>query len=255
MLQAHAVGGCMHFGHSNIATDWWAFSWWNWSQKEPTMRFTRTADLQGSNLTTQRLEAFSDGVFAIAITLLILDIRLPEPVHGAQKTLAAALLAIWPSYVAYVLSFVVIGIYWVNHHYIFKLYRHTDHMFNLLNVFFLLCISFLPFPTAVLGKYMLDVTARQAAVTFYTSGLLLPAVAWFLKWLYASHHQRLIDRRLAPEFVRHLTWQYGLSNMLYVTAVIASWINPLAGLVIDAGLAFLYLLPSKPPVYRDQPVS
>jgi hypothetical protein len=151
MLQAHAVGGCMHFGHSNIATDWWAFSWWNWSQKEPTMRFTRTADLQDSNLTTQRLEAFNDGVFAIAITLLILDIRLPEPVDGAQKTLAAAL--------------------------------------------------------------------------------------------------------LAPEFVRHLTWQYGLSNMLYVTAVIASWINPIAGLVIDAGLAFLYLLPSKPPVYRDQPVS
>jgi uncharacterized membrane protein len=218
------------------------------------MRFTRTADPQDSELTTQRLEAFSDGVFAIAITLLILDIRPPDLADGVHKTLAAALLAIWPSYVAYVLSFVVIGIYWVNHHYIFKIYQHTDHLFNLLNVFFLLCISFLPFPTAVLGKYTLDATACQAAVTFYTFGLLLPAVAWFLTWLYASHHYRLIDRRLAPEFVRHLTWQYGLSNVLYLTAVIASWINPVAGLVIAAGLAFLYLLPSKPPAYRDQPV-
>jgi Endosomal/lysosomal potassium channel TMEM175 len=121
-----------------------------------------------------------------------LEIRRPDLADGTHKTLAAVLLAIWPSYVAYVLSFVVIRIYWVNHHYIFKIYQHTDYVFNLFNVFLLLCISFLPFPTAVLGNYMLDVTARQAAVMFYTFGLLLPAVAWYLTWLYANHHYRLI---------------------------------------------------------------
>src|SRR5689334_5357770 len=164
---------------------------------------------QDVELNTQRMEAFSDGVFAIAITLLILEIKIPH-LHelGEGKTLAQALVELWPSYFAYLLSFLMIGIYWANHHYIFKLYKKTDHVFNLLNVFFLMCISFLPFPTAVLGDYVNNPQEQHTAVRLYAFGLWLPAFSWLLMWLYASYNYRLIDQRLVKKFVAYLNKQY-----------------------------------------------
>ncbi len=199
---------------------------------------------------TQRIEAFSDGVFAIAITLLILEIKVPH-LHGDEAgQLGGALLRLWPSYVAYLLSFVMIGIYWANHHYIFRFYRRTNHLFNLLNAFFLMCIAFLPFPTAVLAEYIADPQAGHTAIRFYALGLLLPAVGWFAIWLYASTGYRLIDPRLSPSFVNSLTRQYLLSNLLYVIAVAASWWNGRVSLAICVGLTLLYLGPPKEPGYR-----
>jgi uncharacterized membrane protein len=203
---------------------------------------------------TQRIEAFSDGVFAIAATLLILEIKAPHPHSGeggGAVNLAAALLAQWPAYMAYVLSFVQIGIYWANHHYIFRLYQRTDHLFNLLNVFFLLTISFLPFPTAVLGDYLTDPANQRSAVILYAFAFLLAALAWFLSWLYGSRDYRLIDRRLDPAFIRYLTRQYLLSNALYFGALIMAFFYPVASVVINIALTLLYLLPPKKPVYRD----
>jgi len=217
------------------------------------MRFVKQPNEQDSGLTTNRIEAFSDGVFAIAITLLILEIRLPTQAEASHASVAASLLAIWPSYFAYIFSFVTVGIYWVNHHYIFKIYQKTNHVFNLLNVFFLMCISFLPFPTQVLGSHLLDVSEQRTTISFYVFGLLLPALAWFLAWLYGSSNYRLIDTNLSPRFVRYLTRQYGLSVVLYLIALIVSLIQPLVGLAIAVGLTFLYLLPSKRPVYIDPP--
>jgi uncharacterized membrane protein len=98
---------------------------------------------------TARVEAFSDAVFAIAITLLVLEIRVPSPdVTGHGSTLLPALLRLWPSYLGYLISFVTIGVMWVNHHSMFVLIRQTDRYFLLLSVFFLMCIAFLPFPRA-----------------------------------------------------------------------------------------------------------
>src|SRR5687768_10043846 len=135
----------------------------------------RRASRDTDDLTTQRIEAFSDGVLAIAITLLILEIKVPQVAAEKGPTLGHSLIVLWPSYVAYVLSFMMIGIYWANHHYVFQLYQHTDHFFNLLNVLFLMCIAFLPFPTAVLGDYINHPPQRQIAISFYALGLLLPA--------------------------------------------------------------------------------
>lgn len=215
------------------------------------MRSMRQPNQPDSELTTNRIEAFSDGVFAIAITLLILEIRLPAQTGASHVSVAASLLAIWPSYFAYIFSFVTVGIYWVNHHYIFKIYQKTNHVFNLLNVFFLMCISFLPFPTEVLGSHLLDVSEQRTTIAFYVFGLLLPALSWFLMWLYGSSNYRLIDSNLSPRFVRYLTRQYGLSPAIYLVALVVSLIQPLVGLAIAVGLTFLYLLPSKPPVYVD----
>src|SRR5512147_724046 len=190
---------------------------------------------------TGRIEAFSDGVFAIAITLLILEVKVPHPSGGESIHLLAALLGIWPSYLALVLSFIMICIYWANHHYIFKLFDKTDHGLNLLNLLFLLCISFLPFPTAVLGDYLLDAANQTTAASFYAIGLLLPAAGWLLMWLYASRGQRLVLRRL--------TIQYIGSVALYALAVLVSLIEFRVGLAICIGLTLLYLRPPNIPAY------
>src|ERR1041384_791744 len=96
-----------------------------------------------TELTTHRIESFSDGVFAIAITLLVLEIKVPS-LSGNAHDLASALMGLWPSYFAYIFSFVMIGIHWVQHHYVFKLYERSDHNFALLNGLYLMCISFVP---------------------------------------------------------------------------------------------------------------
>lgn len=204
---------------------------------------------------TQRIEAFSDGVFAIAITLLILEIQVPQ-LHDAEAagnvlSLGSALLSLWPSYFGYTFSFLMIGIYWANHHYIFNLYERSDPVFVLLTLFFLMCISFLPFPTAVLAEYITDAQQRQTAITLYALGLLLPAFAWLLMWLYASRDHRLVNKNLDERFISHLTSQYVLSTGLYLLALLLSLWNGIVGLAVCVGLTLLYLLPQKKPVYRD----
>jgi uncharacterized membrane protein len=197
---------------------------------------------------TQRIEAFSDGVFAIAITLLIIEIGVPH--LTGEESLSDALRDLWPSYGAYVLSFVMIGIYWANHHSLFRLFVRTDHFFLMLNVFFLMAIAFLPFPTAVLGEYLNDSAERDSAVRLYALGLLLPALGWIVVWVYANA-RGLVDERLAPEYVRFLTVQYLLSNVLYASALGLSFIDPWVALTIVVGLTLLYLLPPRRPRYNS----
>jgi uncharacterized membrane protein len=199
-------------------------------------------DPAGTERETDRVEAFSDGVFAIAITLLILEIKIPHSA-GSATDLLKELLHLWPSYFAVVLSFVMIGIYWANHHYVFKLFEKTDHLLNLLNLLLLLFISFLPFPTSVLGSYMLDGTNQTIAATFYCVGLLLPAIAWSAVWLYACYGGKLVDRRLEPRFLKILTAKYVGSVAVYAIAALVSFIAFEFGLALCVGLTLLYLTP------------
>ncbi len=197
---------------------------------------------------TQRLEAFSDGVFAIAITLLIIEIGVPAVT--SDESLGSELRHLWPEYFAYVLSFITIGIYWANHNSFFRMFVRTDHYFLMLNVFFLMAIAFLPFPTAVLGEYLDDDPQRQTAVAFYIVGLALPATAWLFIWLYARW-DNLIDEALHPDYVRFLTLQYVGSFAVYFVALLIALWQPYVGLAISAGLTALYLLPPRPRQYIE----
>src|SRR4029078_1232468 len=127
---------------------------------------------------TTRVEAFSDGVFAIAITLLILDIRVPRPPDDLTKpfNLAHQLWALWSPLLAYFMSFAVILVMWVNHHRIFTVVRRTDVPFLYWNAVLLMCVSFVPFPTALLSEYMTHGGAaelRLAALVYATHGTLI----------------------------------------------------------------------------------
>ena len=200
-------------------------------------------------LSTKRIEAFSDGVFSIAITLLVLELQLPNTSAARMLPLGTQLAQLWPAYLGYIMSFIMIGIYWANHHYIFRLYRATDHIFNLLNLFFLMCISFLPFPAAVLSTRVERPNEAPAAVLFYAFGLLLPAIGFTLMWLYASHNHRLVDKRLSSSFIAHLRLQYLVSCFIYALAMLVTRWSARVGLGICIVLTLLFLAPSRAPEY------
>ena len=147
-------------------------------------------------LSKARLDAFCDGVFAIAITLLILEVKIPKHEDIVQYGgLLSYLVHLWPSYFAYAFSFFVIGVYWANHHYLSQFFTHTNHYFNLLTTLFLMCIAFIPFPTALLGDFISDAENRTTAISFYIfGGLLLPAVSWNLLWRYGTYKKRLTEQ-------------------------------------------------------------
>lgn len=189
---------------------------------------------------TNRLEAFSDGVFAIAVTLLILEVRLPE-LDGAP--LFERLLRAWPGYVGFVISFITIGIMWANHHSIFGLIHRTSHGLVVANLMLLLCVSFLPFPTKVLGEQLRTAGPdQQTAVVFYSGSFFVSAVFYNLLWQTAARRNRLIVPGCEAE-AAEVTRRFRPGAPIYLMATLAAlWSVPLS-LVIDAGLALLYILP------------
>ena len=203
-----------------------------------------------AELTTGRIEAFADGVFAIAITLLVLEIGVPH--LGEGESMLDALGGLWPSLFGYVFGFWVIGIYWVNHHYVFSLYRRSNHFFGLLNVVFLMTIAFLPFPTAVLAEYVADPAHRDGAIVFYVFALMLPAVTWASTWFYASRIAHLVDDRLSDRFVSFLSWQYAGSAAAYALILLVSLVNSVVGLALGVILTMAYVVPPKTPEYREE---
>ncbi len=174
---------------------------------------------------TARVEAFSDGIFAIAITLLVLNIRVPAPdLTGHGSTLLPALLRLWPAYLGYLISFFTIGIMWVNHHSMFVLIRRTDRYFLLISVFFLMCIAFLPFPTAVLAEYLPEPKGRRIAVALYSATFVLIAVAYNALWWYAVR-VRLLDENADREAVGTISRRYMLGPIAYAVSFALAFVN------------------------------
>jgi uncharacterized membrane protein len=146
-----------------------------------------------------RIVYFSDAVFAIAITLLVLDIHVPEiPERLVDEQLPGRLLALWPKYLSYVLSFVVILMYWMAHHIIFRAIKRYDRTLIWLNSLFLMCIAFLPFPTSLLGEY----GDNQLAVAIYAASLAVARLLLTAVWWYASSGHRLIDENFPASTIR-----------------------------------------------------
>ncbi len=197
----------------------------------------------GEEKETGRLEAFSDGVFAIAVTLLVLELRAPLPgtLHEGESLLHALLHA-WPSYLAFVTSFVTVLIVWINHHNLFKMIHRADHNFLLLNGSLLLVVTFIPFPTNVLAEYIREPDARTAAI-FYSGTFLAMAVAFNFVWRYAAHDGRLLARDADERLIRIINKQFQIGPLTYVLCVVGAVINAVAGFVLVTALAVYWALP------------
>jgi uncharacterized membrane protein len=185
------------------------------------------------------MEAFSDGVFAIAITLLILEIAVPA---GAGDDLLSALGDQWPSYLAYFVSFATIGAVWFAHTVITEYLDHADSVLIRLNLLLLVVVSFLPFPTKLLAEYVQEADAERVAATVYGINLLLAVLMVSVTWRYAVRGH-LVKPDLADEDVKTLTKRLTPTLGLYVAMILLGLFLPLAAVVGYLALALFILIP------------
>jgi uncharacterized membrane protein len=183
---------------------------------------------------TDRVEAFSDGVFAIAITLLVLDLKVPAPTAvSAAGGLGAALVQRWPSYLAFFISFVNILIMWVNHHNVFSHIRRTDGFFLFLNGFLLMTVTAVPFPTALLSEYIKSSHAGLAAGIFAGS-ILMNCLSFNFLWAYTSKNNRLLEENTNPAVVSKVRFNGLLGLPFYLLAVILAFYS----VTVSIGICF-----------------
>ena len=188
---------------------------------------------------TGRAEAFSDGVFAIAITLLILIVGVEETPHG---DLAQVLVDKWPSYLAYAISFLTIGIMWVNHHSMFRHFARVDRPLLLLNVLLLMLIAFVPFPTRVVAEFARSDADRRAAALLYGITMTTTALFFLAVWIYGS--RRLLHPNADRREVTGITRSYLPGAPTYGTATLLAFVNSIASLVMFAAIAVFYAISS-----------
>jgi len=188
---------------------------------------------------TGRVEAFSDGVFAIAITLLILSVGIEQAPHG---DLGTYLVDLWPAYVAYAVSFLTIGIMWVNHHLLFDNFASVDRPMLLLNILLLMLIAFVPFPTHVVAEFARSEVDRRNAALLYGLTMTTTAILFFALWMYGS--RRLLRSDADPRVVSGITRSYLPGTPLYATATLLAFISSVASLMMFAAIALFYALSS-----------
>ncbi|HEV8403267.1 MAG TPA: TMEM175 family protein [Candidatus Limnocylindrales bacterium] len=192
----------------------------------------------------ERLEAFSDGVLAIAITLLVLEIRVPPAEELADpNALITALGALWPSYLGYVISFVTIGIIWANHHNLLRLVDRVSHGLILANLLLLLTVGFLPFPTALLAA-TLETPSAQIGVLIYAGTFVVIAIAFNVLWYEIRTRPGVLRSDVDDWSIAAISRSYRLGPPGYLAAFIAGLINPALGMGVIVVLTILYLLPS-----------
>jgi uncharacterized membrane protein len=192
----------------------------------------------------QRIELFSDAVFAIACTLLVLEFRVP-PVEdiSVPGALWPALRAVWPSFVAYILSFMAILIAWAGHHRTLNLLIGSSKVFLYANGFLLLTITFIPFPTAVLAEYI-NTPQANIAVIFYSVAFLALSVAFNIWWLSMFRPQRLFPAHASNAAMRSATIQIFSGLPVYAGTTIISYWFPIIGLIVIFGMELLWIVMS-----------
>ena len=192
-------------------------------------------------MSPSRLETFADGVFAIAATLLILTVD--GAVGDEGIGLGAELRHAWPAYVGYVVSFVTIGIMWLNHHTVMSLVERVDRRFLLANLGLLMCIAFVPFPTRLMAEHIRGAGAESAALAY---GFTLTATALFFNtvWLYASRGGRLLRADCDPRAVAGITRTYLPGPLIYLGATLVAFARPTASALLYLAIAALYVVES-----------
>ena len=192
-----------------------------------------------------RLQAFSDGVFGVAITLLVLNIQVPHlKDYQGISTLAAELLKQWPVYLSYIISFFTIGIVWANHHNTFMMIVRADHTLRMFNLLLLMSVTLIPFTTALLSEYIQQPGEQQTAAFIYSLGWVFLSTAYNLLWRYAVR-RKYIDSQLSAALVKKLTWRVFTGFILYIVAVVSALFSAAISIFICLALVVFYLIPAE----------
>jgi uncharacterized membrane protein len=184
---------------------------------------------------TKRIEAFSDGVFAIAITLLILQIKVPHYEMVGKNGLLRLLIDLWPSYLAFTISFFTILIMWAKHHWMFSLIQQEDHLLLCWNGLLLFCVTFLPFPTALLAEYLLHPETKIAA-NLYTGTIFAIEFSFYLLWRHAAKDGHLFTGRAVNaviEEVKQVSNKYRFDPYFYFAVFVVSFFSAWASMVLS----------------------
>ena len=188
---------------------------------------------------TARLETFADGVFAIAATLLINDVS----VHAPGGDLGSAILKAWPQYAAYAVSFITIGIMWLNHHDCMRQIGTIDRRFMTINLVLLMCIAFVPFPTRLIADHFHDEGLRAAAITYGVT-LTTTAICFGSFWFYAARGNRLLADGADPQVISGISRSYLPGAPIYGAATLSALWSPKLAVALFGAIALFYLLES-----------
>ncbi len=203
------------------------------------------SDPEVAQHSNERMMFFSDGIFAITVTLLILEIKVPEiPENLISTELHNALLHLIPNFLAYVLSFLILGIYWIAHHNIFMYIKHHDHVMLWLNTVFMMCVAAVPFPTALLSRY----PNQQISLITYASILVVTGVMLDLIWWYATTH-RLVEADTDPRFVSFVHFFNRIAPFFYLLSIFISFVSLTLAKFLIIAVAIFYIVPN--PLYRS----
>jgi uncharacterized membrane protein len=184
-----------------------------------------------------RVEAFSDGVFAIAITLLILEVKVPE---DAGDNLWSSLGSQWPSYAAYVVTFLIIGVMWVNHHTVFQYIARVDRTLLFLNLILLMGVAALPWPASVVAAYLRDGNAAHVALAVYGLFMVFHALVFQALWWHLTRNGRLFDDRVDVEAARATRARFALGSVAYPITVGLAFVSAPLTLAVHGLLAVYY---------------
>jgi TMEM175 potassium channel family protein len=201
-------------------------------------------------VSTTRLETFADGVFAIAATLLILNVD--SQIREGSSAIGHQLVEIWPSYIGYAVSFVTIGIIWSNHHTVMAQLGRVNRTFLMLNVFLLMCVAFLPFPTRLVAENLRDRSELGPAALAYGGTMVAMSVCYLSLWLYAIKGRRLLKDDSDPRTVTGITRSYLPGAPTYFAATLIALVSPLASVVLFGAIAVFYVLESS--LFGSEPI-
>jgi len=191
---------------------------------------------------TTRVEAFSDGVFAIAITLLVLEIKVPKiDIHMTNRQLFTSLVNLWPSYFAFLLSFAAVLIMWINHHGFFKYLKTINSKFLYANGFLLLMVTFIPFPTAVLAEHI-NSPAANVSAAFYCGAMVLVSVAYNVLWFTTAYKRALVKDEISDALILKIRNAYWFGFFVYLLSFIISFFYAIAGLLICISLWIFWII-------------
>ena len=203
----------------------------------------------GSERNPERVVFFSDAVFAIAVTLLVLEIRPPQDTRHLLHGLAT----LWPSYLAYAMTFLLIGQVWANHHVMFDHIRSADRMVLFLNTLLLMDIAFLPFAASVLADAFRTGHGQRTAVVFYGMVFEVAAILFNVIWDYARHRQRLLATTIDAVGARAISRRFRLALAWIATGTLLGVLLPVLGVAVIAAFIPYYWLPIRGEIARAKP--
>lgn len=195
----------------------------------------------GNEISKSRIEVLTDGIFAIVMTLLVLEIAVPQLTHSEVATgeLPKRLLELWPVIYSYGLSFIILGFFWINLHDQYHYIRRVNRVFVWFTIFHLMFIAFIPFSTALLGEY----TDQQISVAIYGINIAIAGSWASVQWWYATRGHRLVEADLDPKLITIMSRRGIIGIIIYLTAAALSFASTTVSLVLFIFIPVFYLIP------------